>query len=189
MEKEEINFMDELPQNPQELSSTDHQKEQVIEDFDEILEEDDADDEGKDQSAPSSAQEVQDLKDKYLRLLAEFENYKKRTTKERIEFAKYASQEMVASLLTILDDFDRTAKHGHSTEGSQLIHTKLLTMLKQKGLNEMISTGEVFDPSLHEAITELPVAEDQKNKIIDTVEKGYYLSDKIIRYAKVVVGK
>lgn len=129
------------------------------------------------------------MKDKYLRLLAEFENYKRRTSKERIEFAKYSSQELIAGLLPVLDDFDRATSHQQMTEGTTLIHQKLLQILKQKGLIEMQSTGEVFDASLHEAITEVQGPEDQKNIVIDTVEKGYYLHDKIIRFAKVVVGK
>lgn len=133
--------------------------------------------------------EVQELKDKYLRLLAEFENYKRRTSKERIELFKIAGQELIVSLLPVLDDFDRSLKHGQATEGSQLIHNKIVQILKGKGLQEMNSTGEVFDASLHEAITEMSVPDNQKNKVIDTVEKGYYLSDKIIRHAKVVVGK
>ena len=133
--------------------------------------------------------EIQELKDKYLRLLAEFENYKRRTSKERIELFKIAGQEMIVSLLPVIDDFDRALKHGQATEGSTLIHNKIVQILKQKGLIEMNSTGEVFDASLHEAITELPVSDEQKNKVIDTVEKGYYLADKIIRHAKVVVGK
>ncbi len=133
--------------------------------------------------------EIQDLKDKYLRLLAEFENFKKRTSKERIEFSKFASQELITALLPILDDFDREVKAGEVTDGSKLIHAKLLQLLKQKGLEEMNTNGEHFDAFKHEAITEFSVSEDQKNKIIDTAEKGYYLHDKIIRYAKVVVGK
>ncbi len=176
MEKEELNYVDETPQMPEEVSDN-------VEDI--LL----GDDMQEDPQSGSKDQEVQELKDKYLRLLAEFENYKKRTTKERIDFARYASQELIVSLLPIMDDFDRALKHGQATEGSQLIHNKLITLLKQKSVTEMISTGELFDASLHEAITEVSVSEDQKNKIIDTVEKGYYISDKIIRYAKVVVGK
>lgn len=132
---------------------------------------------------------LSEMRDKYLRLLAEFENYKKRTSKERIEFAKYASQELIVSLLPVLDDFDRATLHHQMTEGTTLIHHKLVQLLKQKGLTEMQSTNEVFDASLHEAITEVKGPEEQKNIVIDTVEKGYYLHDKIIRFAKVVVGK
>ncbi|HNR06911.1 MAG TPA: nucleotide exchange factor GrpE [Saprospiraceae bacterium] len=132
---------------------------------------------------------VRDLKDKYLRLLAEFDNYKKRTSKERIEFAKFAAQDLVVSLLPVLDDFDRAVKHGQVSEGTSLIHHKLVQVLKQKGLEEMQSQGQTFDPALHEALTEIEVPEDQKNKVIETLEKGYYLADRIIRFAKVVVGK
>ena len=139
--------------------------------------------------AGTASPEIQELKDKYLRLLAEFENYKRRTSKERIESSKFASQDMIASLLPVLDDFERESKYGLATEGSTLIHNKLSQILKQKGLVEMESNGQVFDPAVHEAATELTVPDDKKNRIIDTVEKGYYLSDKIIRYAKVVVGK
>lgn len=141
------------------------------------------------QSNSSSDQEIQDLKDKYLRLLAEFENFKKRTARERIDNLKFANQELMTALLTVMDDFEREIKAGLATEGSKLIYTKMLQILKQKGLHEMISTGESFDASLHEAITELEAGDDLKNKVIDTAEKGYYLNEKIIRYAKVVVGK
>lgn len=134
-------------------------------------------------------QEIQDLKDKYLRLLAEFENFKKRTARERIDHAKYASQELMTALLTVMDDFEREIKAGVATEGSKLIYNKILQILKQKGLQEMVSTGEPFDAALHEAITEIQAGDELKNKVIDTVEKGYYLNEKIIRYAKVVVGK
>ncbi len=132
---------------------------------------------------------VSELKDKYLRLLAEFDNYKKRTSKERIEFAKFAAQDLVVSLLPVLDDFDRAVRHGQVSEGTSLIQHKLVQVLKQKGLEEMQSQGQPFDASLHEAITEIEVPEDQKNKVIETLEKGYYLADRIVRFAKVVVGK
>ena len=141
------------------------------------------------QNNPSRDQEIQDLKDKYLRLLAEFENFKKRTARERIDNAKFASQELMTALLTVMDDFEREIKAGVGTEGSKLIYTKMLQILKHKGLQEMISTGEPFDAAVHEAITELEAGDQLKNKVIDTVEKGYYLNEKIIRYAKVVVGK
>lgn len=140
-------------------------------------------------SSSSKDQEIQELKDKYLRLLAEFENFKKRTARERIDNAKYASQELMTALLTVMDDFEREIKAGVATEGSKLIYNKMLQILKQKGLQEMISTGESFDAALHEAITEIEGGDELKNKVIDTVEKGYYLNEKIIRYAKVVVGK
>lgn len=141
--------------------------------------------------------ELSESKDKYLRLYAEFENYKRRTVKERLDLMKTASQDTLSSLLPILDDFDRAKKSAddesteeHFTEGVTLVYNKLHSTLKSKGLEPMESTGEVFNAEIHEAITEIPSpTEDMKGKIIDTIEKGYKLNDKIIRYAKVVVGK
>ena len=141
--------------------------------------------------------ELNESKDKYLRLFAEFDNYKKRTIKEKLEMMKSASQDVVAALLPVLDDFDRakTSADDESSseqfsEGVTLVYNKLYSTLKNKGLEKMVSTHETFDPELHEAITEIPApTEDLKSKVIDTIEQGYYLNDKIIRHAKVVVGK
>ena len=141
--------------------------------------------------------ELAESKDKYLRLFAEFDNYKKRTIKEKLEMMKSASQDVVAALLPVLDDFDRAKSSADDessseqfSEGVSLVYNKLYSTLKNKGLDKMTSTNEVFDPELHEAVTEIPVpTEDLKGKVIDTIEQGYYLNDKIIRHAKVVVGK
>ncbi len=141
--------------------------------------------------------ERDELRDKYLRLYAEFDNYKKRTLKERIELMKTAAQDTVAALLPVLDDFDRAKKNAESeestepfSEGVALVYQKLYNVLKGRGLEPMESNGEAFDPELHEAVTEIPASsEEQKGRIIDTIEKGYKLKDKIIRHAKVVVGK
>lgn len=141
--------------------------------------------------------ERDDLRDKYLRLLAEFDNYKKRTVKERINLMKNAAQDTLSALLPVLDDFDRAKKNAqddnsdeHLSEGVLLVYNKLYSILKQRGLIPMETDGETFDPEYHEAVTEIPApSEDLKGKIIDTVEKGYFLNDKIIRHAKVVVGK
>ena len=141
--------------------------------------------------------QIAELKDKYLRLFAEFDNYKKRTIKEKVDLMKTAAQDTMSALLPVLDDFDRAkqAAEGDSTvhfddEGVMLVYNKLYSSLNQKGLQPMESTGEEFDPEFHEAITEIPApTEDMKGKIIDTIEKGYLLKDKIIRHAKVVVGK
>lgn len=138
-----------------------------------------------------------ELKDKFLRLAAEFDNYKKRTLKEKIELMKTAAQDTVSALLPVLDDFDRAKKNAdadNSTEvfsdGVSLVYQKLYNVLKQKGLQPMESTGLDFDPEFHEAITEIPApSEEMKGKVVDTIEKGYLLNDKIIRHAKVVVGK
>jgi len=138
-----------------------------------------------------------DLKDKFLRLAAEFDNYKKRTLKEKIELMKTAAQDTVSALLPALDDFDRAKKIADDesntenfSEGVTLVYQKLYNILNQKGLQPMESTGKPFDPEWHEAITEIPApTEDMKGKVVDTIEKGYLLNEKIIRHAKVVVGK
>lgn len=135
-------------------------------------------------------------KDKYLRLFAEFENYKRRTGKERVEFFKTANEDVMLSLLPVLDDFDRALKEIDKSDdtnlkGIQLISSKLDETLKQKGL-EAIETkpGDPFNADIHEAITQIPAPSNKlKGKIIDVIEKGYTLGDKIIRYPKVVIGK
>ena len=136
-------------------------------------------------------------KDKYLRLFAEFENFKKRTTKERIELFKTAGQEVISSLLPILDDLERAISQFEKLDtleeiqGFVLINNKLNGILKSSGLEiSTVNIGDVFDAEIHEAITQIPAPEElQKGKIIDVVEKGYQLGEKIIRYPKVVVGK
>lgn len=141
--------------------------------------------------------ELEAKNDKYLRLFAEFENYKRRTSKERIELFKTASQEVMQSMLPVLDDFDRALNEIKKSadksvsEGIELIHNKLKETLFSKGLAEMnVNSGDNFDSDLHEAITQVPApSDDLKGKIIDVVEKGYTLGDKIIRFPKVVTGK
>ncbi len=142
-------------------------------------------------------QKAEELNDKYLRLYSEFDNYRKRTLKEKIDLSRNASEEVISSLLTVLDDFERAAKAFESPEitveamkeGMQLIHSKFLKILTQKGLKEMNATGEVFDTDFHEAITQIPApSEEMKNKVLVEVEKGYMLNDKVIRFAKVVIG-
>ena len=150
-----------------------------------------------DQVKPTSEELIQQEKDKYLRLFAEFENYKKRTSKERIELFKTASQELMTSLLPIMDDFDRglteikKVKDKELLKGMQLINDKFKNTLTQKGLTEIeVNKGDVFDAEIHEAITQIPAPSDKlKGKVIDAVEKGYKLGDKIIRYPKVVIGQ
>lgn len=142
-------------------------------------------------------QEVNDLKDKYVRLMAEFDNFKKRSARERLDYMKTAGQDVLRDLLPVLDDLDRAEKSVSAAtdvesvkEGFLLIKDKLLKNLAAKGLQAMESVGTDFDVDKHEAITEIPVPDEaMKGKIIDEVEKGYTLNEKIIRYAKVVVGK
>ncbi len=135
-------------------------------------------------------------KDKFLRLFAEFENYKKRTSKERMDLFKTAGQEVLVSLLPVLDDFDRALNELSKSDdketfkGVELINGKLKETLKSKGLNAMeVKKGDTFDAEMHEAITQIPAPEKKlKGKIIDVIEKGFTLGDKIIRHPKVVVG-
>lgn len=135
-------------------------------------------------------------KDKFLRLFAEFENYKKRTSKERMDLFKTAGQEVMLAMLPIMDDFDRALKEiSKSTDkelfkGVDLINNKFKETLKNKGLQEIVTKeGDAFDPEVHDAVTQIPAPNKKlKGKIVDVVEKGYKLGDKIIRHPKVVVG-
>lgn len=139
--------------------------------------------------------ELQEQKDKYLRLYAEFDNFKRRTAKERIELIQTAGKDVIVSLLDVLDDCDRAEKQLQSIgqddpirSGVMLVFNKLRQAMQAKGLKPMESTGADFDPDKHEAITQIPApSPDMQGKIIDTVTNGYYLNDKIIRFAKVVV--
>ena len=142
-------------------------------------------------------EELSNEKDKFLRLFAEFENYKRRTAKERIDLFKTANQEVLQAMLPVLDDFDRAwAQVSKSDDealvtGVQLIHDKLRTTLVSKGLEEVeVKAGDVFDADFAEAITQIPAPNDKlKGKIVDVIEKGYKLGDKIIRFPKVVIGQ
>lgn len=135
-------------------------------------------------------------KDKFLRLFAEFENFKKRTSKERMDLFKTAGQEVIVSLLPVMDDFDRALKEISKSEdkemfkGVELINNKLKETLKNKGLEQIkVKEGDVFDAEVHDAITQIPAPSKKlKGKIIDVVEKGFKLGDRIIRHPKVVVG-
>ena len=147
---------------------------------------------------PTAEELLKAEKDKFLRLFAEFENYKKRTTRERIELFKTAGQEVMTSLLPVVDDFERALSHIEEDKeaeelrkGVLLIYQKFYNTLEQKGLSKIeTNQGDVFDAEIHEAITQIPApSEDLKGKVIDCVEKGYKLGDKIIRYPKVVIGQ
>ncbi|MGZ3754223.1 MAG: nucleotide exchange factor GrpE [Mucilaginibacter sp.] len=141
-------------------------------------------------------EELAQANDKYLRLYAEFDNFRRRTSKERIELLQTAGKEIIVSLLPVLDDFERAEKAMETStdveavkQGVALIQNKLNNVLSQKGLKPMVSIGTAFDADLHEAITNIPApTDDLKGKVIDEMEKGYYLGDSVVRFAKVIVG-
>ena len=141
--------------------------------------------------------ELLELKDRHIRLQAEFDNYRKRTLKERMELLKTASESLLISLLPVIDDFDRAnqtldavEEESPVKEGVKLIYNKFQDFLKQNGIKEIEAKGKDFDTDLHEAITKIPApTEDMVGKIVDVVQKGYSLNDKVIRFAKVVIGE
>ncbi len=148
-----------------------------------------------DNSDDKLQQELTEARDKYLRLAAEFENYKRRTSRERIELTQTAGRDIIQSMLDVLDDSNRAAQSLESTddvaqikEGVMLVFNKLKTVLQAKGLKPMESEGADFDTELHEAVTEIPMP-GMEGKVVDVIMPGYYLNDKLIRHAKVVVGK
>ncbi len=135
--------------------------------------------------------ELYELKDKYLRLYSDFDNFRKRTAKEKLEMIQSASERVIVDIIPVIDDIERAtanAQEGEISEGIHLIFNKLLNTLTVKGLKPMDAKGTVFNADLHEAITQFPApTEEDKGKVFDVVEKGYYLNDKVIRFAKVVV--
>jgi len=141
--------------------------------------------------------ELGELKDKYIRLAAEFDNFRKRNAKEKLELMQTAGKDVIVSLLDVLDDLERAQKQIENSkdinairEGVSLVFNKLKTTLQNKGLKPMETLNQEFNPDLHEAISEIPAPSPAlRGKVIDEVQKGYYLNDKIIRFAKVVVGK
>lgn len=146
---------------------------------------------------PTPEQLLAEEKDRYIRLYAEFENYKKRTAKERNEFFQYASQDMMTAMLAILDDFERAlkelTKNGNEEElkGVELIYNKFKNKLVEKGLKPVeVKAGDDFNVDIHEAITQIPApSDDLKGKVVDVIETGYKLHDRVIRFAKVVIGQ
>ena len=151
---------------------------------------------GRDKEVEKLKADVAEFKEKYLRQVAEFDNFRKRNARERIELIQTAGREVIESLLDIMDDCDRAqvqlekgADHDSTREGVMLVFNKLRNTLHAKGLRPMECKGQEFNPDLHEAVTEVPVPSEMKGKVVDELQKGYYLNDKIIRFAKVVVGK
>jgi molecular chaperone GrpE len=140
---------------------------------------------------------IAELNDKYLRLYSEFDNFRKRTAKEKVELIQTAGEDVFKSILPVIDDFERAIKANAEAadmkalnDGVNLVYNKLKNTLHQKGLQEMKAMGEAFDPDVHEAVTNVPApSEDLKGKVVDELEKGYSLNGKIIRFAKVIVGQ
>lgn len=183
--KKDINEQEEL----KEEGASEEENKTEEESFEESLEDEFVEEEERD--------EFGELRGKYLRLVAEFDNYRKRMAKERIALIQTSEKEVVQALLDVLDDADRAEAQMEKTEdvqsvkeGASLIFDKLRKTLKNRGLQEMESVHKEYDPELQEAVAEVPApTEDLKGKVIDDVQKGYYLNDNIIRHAKVVVGK
>jgi molecular chaperone GrpE len=185
----------ETPENPNEIMDE-------IKDVNEARQPLEVDEETKEEQVvnePSAEEklkaELKEANDKYLRLYAEFDNFRRRTTKERMELLQTAGKDVIVSMLPVLDDFERALKAMETAtdvipvkEGVALVQNKLKHILTAKGLKEMNTKGEPFDAEVHEAITNIPAGDAQKGKVVDELEKGYFLNDKVIRFAKVVVG-
>ena len=172
----------ETPENmTQEAAATDKVAEEGVADADKV--------------APQN-NEAEEWKDKYLRLSAEFDNYRKRTLREKMELIESGGEDVIKLMLGVMDDFDRALNAMQSAtdvasvrEGVELISQKMRDALKTKGVSEIEAVGEALDTDLHEAVAKFPAGDDKKGKVIDVVQKGYKLKDKVIRYAKVVVGE
>lgn len=172
----------ETPENmTQEAAATDKVAEEGVADADKV--------------APKNS-EAEEWKDKYLRLSAEFDNYRKRTLREKMELIESGGEDVIKLMLGVMDDFDRALNAMQSAtdvasvrEGVELISQKMRDALKTKGVSEIEAVGEVLDTDLHEAVAKFPAGDDKKGKVIDVVQKGYKLKEKVIRYAKVVVGE
>jgi molecular chaperone GrpE len=142
-------------------------------------------------------EKLAEMQDKYLRLSAEFDNYRKRTLREKMEISKYAGEELLKHLLPLADDFDRALKHMEGSsdckglkEGIDIIYYKFTEFMKQNGLKEIESLNTDFNVDLHDAVAKIPVEEeDRKGKVVEILQKGYFLKDKVIRHSKVVVGE
>jgi molecular chaperone GrpE len=160
-------------------------------------EDQEADLQTKEHTLEALEERLKESENKYLRLAAEFDNYRKRTLREKAELTKFGVETIIGGLLPVVDDFDRAIESMNETsetdaikKGVELIHVKFKEFLKQKGVKEIQAVGNEFDTDLHEAVTKIPVtSKKDKGKIVDVIEKGYLLHDKVIRYAKVVVGE
>ena len=182
--------LEKQPKNIQEETTLDDKNEEKVV-------EDTAKEETKTDTAESADVKLAEFQDKYLRLSAEFDNYRKRTLKERIDMIKTAGESIILKIIPVLDDFERAIdfinQKGNDDPGQNgvvLIYNKLRDILMQQGLKEIEALNKEFDTDIHEAVTKIPAPEENlKGKVVDVIEKGYFLYDKVIRYAKVVVGE
>lgn len=195
--KKEDNASEEKPNNMDEISDEFQQVNNARQNQKNDTESEQAQDIEPEFSAENKLKEELSLaNDKFLRLYAEFDNYKRRTSKERVELLQTAGKDVIVSLLPVLDDFERASRAIENAkdvsavkEGISLVHNKFKNLLAQKGLKEMASKGQPFDADIHEAVTNIPAPDESlKGKIVDVLEEGYLLNDKVIRFAKVVVG-
>jgi molecular chaperone GrpE len=200
--KEKVKLSEEEQQQSKEAVANEHNE--VQEDQDNDLHEtakkkENKKRKGKAQSAETETlkKEMAEINDKYLRLYSEFDNYRRRTSREKLEMAKTASESLIVELLPVLDDFERAIKSAEESkdcdavkDGMTLIYNKFNSILQKKGLSSIDAVGKDFDTDYHEAISYLPApSEEEKGKVIEQVEKGYTLQEKVIRYAKVIIGQ
>jgi len=200
-----MNFNDMLKKKKKEHNETPENPKEIMDEIKDVNEDGQplqADEETKQEQVVNELsaedklkEELKEANDKYLRLYAEFDNYRRRTTKERQEQLLTAGKDVIVSMLPVLDDFERALKAMETAtdvipvkEGVALVQNKLKHILTAKGLKEMSTKGQPFDAEVHEAITNIPAGDEQKGKVVDELEKGYFLNDKVIRFAKVVVG-
>lgn len=176
-EEKDINGQEELTDTPQNQNNS-------------------VENETENSSEQTPEEKYNELNDKFLRLYAEFDNYRRRTNKEKVELIANANEKLLLDLIPTIDDFERAIVNNEKVEdieaikeGFVLIYNKFRSALEAKGLKQMQAKGEAFDSDLHEAIANVPGDESQKGKVIDDVEKGYFLNEKVIRFAKVVVGQ
>ncbi|MEN7548466.1 nucleotide exchange factor GrpE [Rapidithrix thailandica] len=198
MAKEDINEMKEqkesVAQEEQEIKSEQETTTEAEANTDQEEATEETQETSEETARASKGEELEEVKNKYLRLYSDFENFRRRTAKERLDLVASANEGLVVALLPILDDFERAQKalgeDSKEKEGFELIYNKFKKTLEQKGVKEMEDCiGKALDTELHDAITQIPApSEELKGKIVDVIEKGYYLNDKVVRFAKVVVG-
>lgn len=193
VKEEEVNQTEETDNQTEVDESTSEEAETEAESEDPSVEEDQ---DSPDKKIEALQEELAESKDKYLRLYSEFENFRRRTSKERLELISSANKELMENLVPILDDFERAldsiednAETAAAKEGTNLIYNKFRKVLEAKGLKKMeVKKGDDFNDDFHEAITQIPAEEELAGKVVDVVENGYFLGEKVVRFAKVVTG-